>query len=277
MEPRRLARAAGAASISMGPTGRLVGCRETPSPFSDCPSTPPGRHQGGLATSCPPAPSRRRQRRSGTSSGAPTGRWPRSTPRTRSCATRPKALSPRSGGAPRHGPFGVRAGARRALARPAPVVYRAPSDRPAVGLRGRQFWPAGHGPHRHERPAPAAQLDAAAAGSQSTPRVAAAAAFGREGREPPRASTPTGPTHRRPVRRWRRTCRPWPRPGHSLEFGKFAGLTLGEVAVIEPSYIEWIVRTIDRDPRSAWPRESSAPPGYGPVRRPRLDTIVQRG
>jgi hypothetical protein len=37
----------------------------------------------------------------------------------------------------------------------------------------------------------------------------------------------------------------------SLAFGKFAGLTLGDVAEIEPTYIEWIVRTIDRDPETS--------------------------
>jgi hypothetical protein len=63
-----------------------------------------------------------------------------------------------------------------------------------------------------------------------------------------------------------------------LEFGKFAGLTLGEVAVIEPSYVEWIVRTIDRDPTIGLAaRVVLRHLGFGPVRRPRLDTIVQRG
>jgi hypothetical protein len=63
-----------------------------------------------------------------------------------------------------------------------------------------------------------------------------------------------------------------------LEFGKFEGLTLAEVAVIEPSYIEWIVRTIDRDPTIGMAaRVVLRHLGYGPVRRPRLDTIVQRG
>jgi curved DNA-binding protein CbpA len=68
-------------------------------------------------------------------------------------------------------------------------------------------------------------------------------------REPPRASTPSGPTHRR--------------PGPSLEgelpalvdaletrltFGKFEGLTLADVAELEPTYVEWMVRTIGREP-----------------------------
>jgi hypothetical protein len=33
-----------------------------------------------------------------------------------------------------------------------------------------------------------------------------------------------------------------------LEFGKFRGHTLGEVAAFEPSYIDWLARTITRDP-----------------------------
>ena len=32
-----------------------------------------------------------------------------------------------------------------------------------------------------------------------------------------------------------------------LSFGKFRGYTLGEVALIEPTYIDWIARTITRD------------------------------
>jgi hypothetical protein len=32
-----------------------------------------------------------------------------------------------------------------------------------------------------------------------------------------------------------------------LEFGKFRGHTLGEVAGFEPSYIDWLARTITRD------------------------------
>ena len=63
-----------------------------------------------------------------------------------------------------------------------------------------------------------------------------------------------------------------------LEFGKFEGYTLAEVAVIEPTYIEWIVRTIDRDPTiSLAARVVLRHLGYGPARRPRLDTLVQRG
>ena len=68
--------------------------------------------------------------------------------------------------------------------------------------------------------------------------------------EPPRASEPTGPAERRRSARRRR------RPSPSLEvalatqlqFGKFGGRTLGEVAALEPSYVDWIARTITRDP-----------------------------
>lgn len=33
-----------------------------------------------------------------------------------------------------------------------------------------------------------------------------------------------------------------------LEFGKFRGHTLGEVAAFEPSYVDWLATTITRDP-----------------------------
>ena len=62
-----------------------------------------------------------------------------------------------------------------------------------------------------------------------------------------RASQPTGPVERRT----------WSRPhaipsladarATTLEFGKFRGHTLGEIAAFEPSYIDWIARTITRD------------------------------
>lgn len=70
-----------------------------------------------------------------------------------------------------------------------------------------------------------------------------------EEREPPRASDPTGPLQRRRARR-RRDVPPALTDACAvpLEFGKFHGHTLGEVAAFEPSYIDWIVRTIARDP-----------------------------
>lgn len=65
-----------------------------------------------------------------------------------------------------------------------------------------------------------------------------------------RASTPTGPTHRERSRDHR--------PPHrvpldeasavELDFGKFHGHTLGQVADFEPSYIDWLASTITRDP-----------------------------
>ena len=33
-----------------------------------------------------------------------------------------------------------------------------------------------------------------------------------------------------------------------IEFGKFHGHSLGQIAAFEPSYIDWLARTITRDP-----------------------------
>ena len=62
-----------------------------------------------------------------------------------------------------------------------------------------------------------------------------------------RASTPTGPVERR------HTARAQPAPSLReareavLEFGKHRGYTLGEVELLEPTYIDWIAQTITRD------------------------------
>jgi curved DNA-binding protein CbpA len=70
------------------------------------------------------------------------------------------------------------------------------------------------------------------------------------GRDPLRASDPTGPLERGRLRHFR----PPPRPpladsrSHRIEFGKFRGHTLGEIADFEPSYIDWIASTISKDP-----------------------------
>jgi hypothetical protein len=99
-----------------------------------------------------------------------------------------------------------------------------------------------------------------------------------EGHEPPRASTPTGPMLRR-----RGPSMELDMPtvaeamATQLNFGKFAGLTLGEVALTEPTYLDWIVRTIDREPEVSLAARVVLRFLYGPVRRPRLDTMVQRG
>ncbi len=66
--------------------------------------------------------------------------------------------------------------------------------------------------------------------------------------EPLRASDPCGPILRRS-----RAARPPRLPTleearrTELAFGKFRGRTLGEVERIEPTYIDWIARTITRD------------------------------
>ena len=69
-------------------------------------------------------------------------------------------------------------------------------------------------------------------------------------REPLRASQPNGPLSRRRQRNFRppdpptlEAARAWP-----IEFGKFHGHTLGQVANFEPMYIDWLARTISRDP-----------------------------
>jgi curved DNA-binding protein CbpA len=69
-------------------------------------------------------------------------------------------------------------------------------------------------------------------------------------REGPRASEPTGPLHRGRVLHFRRPPDPSLEEAceYRLEFGKFHGHTLGEIAGFEPSYIDWLARTITRNP-----------------------------
>ena len=101
-----------------------------------------------------------------------------------------------------------------------------------------------------------------------------------EDREPPRASDPTGPMHRRPGPNMDADL---PSLAVALDvelgFGKFAGLTLGDVADLEPSYVDWIVRTISREPELLL--AARVVQRYlertGVVRRQRLDTTVPRG
>lgn len=68
--------------------------------------------------------------------------------------------------------------------------------------------------------------------------------------EVPRASTPTGPLERDRVRHFRRPKPPTLEAArtHVIEFGKFHGHTLGEIAAFEPSYIDWVASTVTRDP-----------------------------
>ncbi len=74
--------------------------------------------------------------------------------------------------------------------------------------------------------------------------------FAKHHREPPRASDPTGPLERARIRDFRRPPPPALKDAAvlELEFGKFRGHTLGEVAAFEPSYIDWLAKTITRDP-----------------------------
>lgn len=62
-----------------------------------------------------------------------------------------------------------------------------------------------------------------------------------------RASTPSGPVERQPGGR----RQPPPTLDEAreteLEFGKFRGYTLGQVALLEPTYIDWLAQTITRD------------------------------
>ncbi len=71
--------------------------------------------------------------------------------------------------------------------------------------------------------------------------------------EAPRASVPNGPLVRDKVRGFKR-----PKPpslaeasARVLEFGKFHGHTLGDVAGFEPSYVDWLAGTVMRDPDMA--------------------------
>lgn len=62
-----------------------------------------------------------------------------------------------------------------------------------------------------------------------------------------RASTPTGPVHRRATRRAEPPPTLQEARETTLNFGRFHGYTLGEVELLEPSYIDWVARTITRD------------------------------
>ena len=70
------------------------------------------------------------------------------------------------------------------------------------------------------------------------------------GREPLRASTPTGPAVRDRVRGFRRAPAPPLREAESfvMPFGKFHDHTLGQIAAFEPSYIDWVAGTVNHDP-----------------------------
>ena len=69
-------------------------------------------------------------------------------------------------------------------------------------------------------------------------------------REPLRASQPNGPLHRRRQHNFRPPEPPTIEAARGFEIviGKFHGHTLGQIADFEPTYIDWLARTISRDP-----------------------------
>ena len=70
------------------------------------------------------------------------------------------------------------------------------------------------------------------------------------GREPPRASTPTGPLVRDRIRHFRRPPMPSLAEAEAtvIPFGKFHDHSLGQIAAFEPSYIDWVAGTVNHDP-----------------------------
>ena len=68
--------------------------------------------------------------------------------------------------------------------------------------------------------------------------------------DPPRASTPTGPSVRDRVRDFRRPRLPSLAVAEAtvMQFGKFHDHTLGQIAAFEPSYIDWVATTVKHDP-----------------------------
>ena len=95
------------------------------------------------------------------------------------------------------------------------------------------------------------ETTAAANGRRGTPLTGQPPLRGERVRgEPPRASTPTGPLERGRLRHFRRPKPPSLEAAreHMMEFGKFHGHTLGQIAGFEPSYIDWVAGTVTRDP-----------------------------
>jgi hypothetical protein len=138
----------------------------------------------------------------------------------------------------------------------------APADMGGEGPRRR----GGPPPPRPTRPV-TGRVDTTATyrpRNQTTHRTAAAGTTGRATtfagqpplrgervrQEAPRASTPTGPLERDRVRNFRRRRPPRLDVARRVmvDFGKFHGHTLGEIAAFEPSYIDWVAGTVKRDP-----------------------------
>ena len=132
--------------------------------------------------------------------------------------------------------------------------------------------PAGHRSRRHDRDVPPAHTSRNGASAAATGPAGVGSGWTRERAatvrrgtpltgqpplrgervrgEPPRASTPTGPLERGRLRHFRRPKPPSLEAAreHVMEFGKFHGHTLGQIAGFEPSYIDWVAGTVTRDP-----------------------------
>jgi curved DNA-binding protein CbpA len=72
----------------------------------------------------------------------------------------------------------------------------------------------------------------------------------RSRREPLRASRPNGPLERGRIHGFEPPAPPSLAEArvHPVEFGKFHGHTLDQIAAFEPSYIDWLARSVQRDP-----------------------------
>jgi hypothetical protein len=122
-----------------------------------------------------------------------------------------------------------------------------PPPRPSRPVTGRVDTTSTYRPRNQTTPrAPGGRYPGGADGLRGQPPLRAE----RRRDEELRASTPTGPLERGRIRNFRR-----PRPPrldrareHVIEFGKFHGHTLGEIAAFEPSYIDWVAGTVTRDP-----------------------------
>ena len=122
-----------------------------------------------------------------------------------------------------------------------------PAPRPTRPVTGRVDTTATYRPRNQTTPrAPGGPYPGTGDRPRGNPPLRAA----RRANEPPRASTPTGPLERGRIRNFRR-----PKPPqldrareHVIEFGKFHGHTLGQIAAFEPSYIDWVAGTVTRDP-----------------------------
>ena len=146
-----------------------------------------------------------------------------------------------------------RSGARRAAgrtARPGSVDGHrrgARADRPPPPEDA-----AGHRPARPVGQRPAAKPDDSPPGSRIPLSGQPPLRWDRS--EPElRASQPSGPME---IRRDPRYVPPVAPPlddalVREVEFGKFHGHTLGEIAAFEPSYIDWLAGTVTRDPELA--------------------------